>query len=154
MNGVPASKHPMKMYHHKGNRLSIFWQWSASCHLRGWNAPTNTRWHPEFELPNIHHTYSIRVQHTVELPFNVPQFEGLTHLRLEKVDNFSIFLNLAFISILSQRNIKWGFSWNAVHKENLQIQYLKSVAEKQTPAVYTSSCFMTPETGVRNDLIM
>jgi hypothetical protein len=33
----------------------------------------------------------------VELPFNVPQFEGLPHLRLEKVDNFSIFLNLAFM---------------------------------------------------------
>jgi hypothetical protein len=32
----------------------------------------------------------------VELPFNVPQFEGLPHLRLEKVYNFSIFLNLAF----------------------------------------------------------
>jgi hypothetical protein len=40
------------------------------------------------------------IQYKVELPFNVPQFEGLPHLRLEKVDNFSIFLNLAFISIL------------------------------------------------------
>jgi hypothetical protein len=54
MNGVPASKHPMKMYQHKGNRLPIFWQWSASCHLRDWNAPTNTR-HPEFELNILPH---------------------------------------------------------------------------------------------------
>jgi hypothetical protein len=41
----------------------------------------------------------------VELPFNVPQFEGLLHLKLEKVDNFNIFLNLAFIFIVLQRNI-------------------------------------------------
>jgi hypothetical protein len=33
----------------------------------------------------------------VELPLMFPQFEGLPHLRLEKVDNFSIFLNIAFI---------------------------------------------------------
>jgi hypothetical protein len=73
----------------------------------------NTRRHPMFELPNI--------QYTVELPFNDPQFEGLTHLRFEKVDNFSIFLNLAFMSILPQRNIKQGFSCNGVHKENKNI---------------------------------
>jgi hypothetical protein len=59
--------------------------------------------------------------YTVEFPFSVPQFEGLPHLRLEKVDNFSISLNLAFISILPQRNIKWGFSCNGVRKENLNI---------------------------------
>jgi hypothetical protein len=60
------------------------------------------------------------IQYTVELQFNVPQFKGLPHLRLEKVDNFSIFLNLALISILPQRNIKWGFSCNGVRKENLK----------------------------------
>jgi hypothetical protein len=46
--------------------------------------------------------------------------QGLPQLRLEKVDNFSIFLNLAFIFILPQRNIKWEFSCNEVRKENLK----------------------------------
>jgi hypothetical protein len=32
-----------------------------------------------------------------------------------------MFLNLAFISILPQRNVKWGFSSNGVCKENLNI---------------------------------
>jgi hypothetical protein len=50
------------------------------------------------------------LQYKVELPFNAPQFEGLPHLRLEKVNNFSMFLNLAFISTLPQRNIKWGLA--------------------------------------------
>jgi hypothetical protein len=59
--------------------------------------------YPKFELPYI--------QYTVELPFNVPQFEGLPHLRLEKVNNFSIFLSLVFISIIPQRNIlNWGLA--------------------------------------------
>jgi hypothetical protein len=115
MNGVPAPKHPIKMYQHKGNRLPTFWQWSAF--TWGLKYPNKYKMTPRVWIAK-HTPY---MQYTVEFPFNAPQFEGLPNLGLEKVDNFSIFFNLVSVSILPQRNIKWGFSCNGVHKENLNI---------------------------------
>jgi hypothetical protein len=68
-------------------------------------------------------------------------------------NSYSMLLNLAFISILNQRNIKWGFSCNGVCKESLSILPDCSVYETltcvnllhpQRTSRYTETYFVLP----------
>jgi hypothetical protein len=67
MNCASASKHPMKMYRHKGSKLHIFWtQYYTDISImlqtpEGLNSLIyyinyrmyKYKWHPDFELPNM-----------------------------------------------------------------------------------------------------